>query len=151
MSTDTNQIMQSNPQFTYAQAVGYAIGRTAAAMGQKFAGLSEKEWREAGDEYAHGYRKGYQDAERRKEPTSSFESWWASDGQYSCASGQDCHKETIRTAFLAGWLSRNPVVNELTEQMQSTVAELNSARDAVRAAYTEGQKRGYERGLLKEP
>lgn len=42
-------------------------------------------------------------------------------------------------------------IDRLTHELESNVQELNSARDAVRNAYTEGQKRGYERGLLKEP
>lgn len=32
-----------------------------------------------------------------------FAQWWAHEGQFECASGQDDHRSVIFSAFLAGW------------------------------------------------
>lgn len=61
----TSETLKANPEMTYGQAVGYSTGVAAAGMGQKFAGLSADEWINATDDYAHGYRKGYNDYESR--------------------------------------------------------------------------------------
>jgi hypothetical protein len=55
----TAEIMRSNPHMTYAQAVGYGTGLTAARLGEQFAGLSRDDWLKAGDDYACGYRQGF--------------------------------------------------------------------------------------------
>lgn len=55
----TEQVMQANPWMTYAQAIGFVSGIEAKKRGNPFAGLSMDEWRFATDDYAHGYRQGY--------------------------------------------------------------------------------------------
>lgn len=61
----TNEIMESNPGFTYGMAVGFDIGRSARARGKQFEGISKEEWRTANDDYAVGYRKAFHEKETR--------------------------------------------------------------------------------------
>jgi hypothetical protein len=61
----TDDIMASNPGFTYGQAVGYASGIAAAKRGDQFAGLDKAEWQNATDDYAQGYRQGFGDGQKR--------------------------------------------------------------------------------------
>lgn len=58
-SLETRAVMQSNPQFSWAQACGFSIGQAAARRGNQFESLSRDEWRNAGDDYAQGYRQGF--------------------------------------------------------------------------------------------
>lgn len=60
--SQTDEILKSNPTWTYGMAVGYGIGLAAKAMDQRFAGLSEDDWRNAGDDYACGYRKAFNES-----------------------------------------------------------------------------------------
>ncbi len=57
--SDATKTMRANPYMTYGQAVGYGAGIAAKALGDKFAGLSRKEWDTATDDYAQGYRRAY--------------------------------------------------------------------------------------------
>lgn len=60
----TQDVMALNPTFTYAQFVGYVGGYAAAEIGDQFAGLSETEWIFTTNEYAWGYRAGWNDFPR---------------------------------------------------------------------------------------
>ena len=57
--TTLEQIRLANPHLTYGQSIGYAMGKLAKAMQQPNAALSEREWREAKDDYAIGYRQAF--------------------------------------------------------------------------------------------
>lgn len=61
MSEEIKQILESNPTWTYGMAIGYAIGRAAKLRGNQFESLSEMDWRNETTDYAHGYRRAFQD------------------------------------------------------------------------------------------
>lgn len=61
MKLTTQGFLRSNRQHTYGYAVGYVSGRSAAELKRRFAGLGISEWRQATDDYAHGYREGFRD------------------------------------------------------------------------------------------
>lgn len=63
MARDLDQVMASNPRWSYGYAIGYLSGREAANLHKQFAGLSAEEWQDATDDYAHGYRVGFQEIE----------------------------------------------------------------------------------------
>lgn len=54
-----NAFMRANPIHTYGYAVGYVTGAAALKSGKQFAGLSADDWRNATDDYAHGYRAAF--------------------------------------------------------------------------------------------
>lgn len=62
---ELNKLWKVNPHFTYGQAVGYSIGLSAYSMNQKYNGLSKEEWQYATDDYAWGYRKAWEDQEKK--------------------------------------------------------------------------------------
>ncbi len=57
--SDATKTMEANPRMTYGQAVGYGAGMGAKAIGDRYAGLSREEWKNATDDYAHGYRQAF--------------------------------------------------------------------------------------------
>ncbi len=57
----TAETLKANPHFTYGQAVGSSTGVAAAMRGTQFEGLRKFEWLTANDDYATGYRKGFND------------------------------------------------------------------------------------------